>query len=133
MRCDAVDGCQDYGGTGTADFGEDFWPGPSLRLETMVALNGDTAQPRGHLTPLTTLSTTLFERVGASDGWAGFQQAQRQVETRFGLQAGRSGSPRSTSPANCRRNWPWRTWKRPWSTPHSWGLPSSFRSKACRA
>jgi hypothetical protein len=91
MRCDAVDGCQDYGGTGTADFGEDFWPGPSLRLETMVALNGDTAQPRGHLTPLTTLSTTLFERADASDGWAGFQQAQRQVETRFGLQAGAVG------------------------------------------
>ncbi len=85
MRCDAVDGCQGYGGSAMADFGEDFWPGPSLQLETMVAVDDSSG---AHLTPLTSLSTTLFEQAGSGAGWEGFEQAQRQVEAWFGLQAG---------------------------------------------
>lgn len=88
MRCDAVDGCQGYAGSGAAEFGEDFWPGPNLRLETIVAINGDAEQPQGHLTPLTSLSTTLFEVMGTTTGWSGFQQASQQVEVWFGLQGG---------------------------------------------
>ncbi|MFC4260111.1 hypothetical protein ACFOZ5_13890 [Marinobacter lacisalsi] len=88
MRCDAVDGCQGYAGSGAAVFGEDFWPGPNLRLETMVAINGNDEQLQGHLTPLTSLSTTLFEVMGTTTGWSGFQQARQQVEAWFGLQGG---------------------------------------------
>ncbi|WP_372972647.1 hypothetical protein [Marinobacter sp.] len=91
MRCDAVDGCQDYGGSATAAFGEDFWPGPNLQLETMVSVGVDQEQPGGHLTPLTTLSTSLFESTGANTGWQGFLQAQRKVEGWFGLQQGAVG------------------------------------------
>lgn len=94
MRCDAVDGCQGYGGSGEAAFGEEFWPGPSLQLETMVAVGDSEAPSGGHLTPLTTLSTTVFEVTGAGDGWQGFEQAQGQVEAWFGLQAGAvAGTP----------------------------------------
>ncbi|MFL1484448.1 fibronectin type III domain-containing protein [Marinobacter sp. LN3S78] len=88
MRCDAVDGCQGYGGSGAAAFGEDFWPGPNLQLETIVAIDDSEGPTSGHLTPLTTLSTTLFEVTGAGNGWQGVEQAQRRVEAWFGLQAG---------------------------------------------
>ncbi|WP_328186516.1 fibronectin type III domain-containing protein [Marinobacter sp. OP 3.4] len=88
MRCDAVDGCQGYGGSAAAAFGEDFWPGPNVQLETIVAIDGSDGPTSGHLTPLTTLSTTLFEVTGAGNGWQGVEQAQRQVEAWFGLQAG---------------------------------------------
>jgi len=91
MRCDAVDGCQGYGGSATAAFGEDFWPGPNLQLETMVSVGVDQEQPGGHLTPLTTLSTSLFESTGANTGWQGFLQAQSKVEGWFGLQQGSVG------------------------------------------
>lgn len=91
MRCDAVDGCQDYGTSTTVEFGDDFWPGPDLQLETMVSLSVSAKQSQGHLTPLTTLSTTLFEAKGAESGWEGFQNAQRRVEGWFGLQQGAIG------------------------------------------
>lgn len=89
MRCDAVDGCAGYGGTVAADFGEEFWPGPNLQLETVVAVGND--QSQGHLTPLTTLSTTYFESTGTHAGWKGFQKARRQVEAWFGLEEGAVG------------------------------------------
>lgn len=87
MRCDAVDGCQGYAGE-QADFGEDFWPGPNLKLETIVAIEDNRFQSQGHLTPLTSLSTTLFEARGAASGSEGYHHAQADIEAWFGLQKG---------------------------------------------
>lgn len=81
MRCDVAPVCRSPSGVMIA-FGDWFWPGSDLQLESMALLGAE-----GQDIALTPLTTLAYEQAGSS-GFLGFSQSLAQIESSWRFDAG---------------------------------------------